>query len=140
MFWFKYTRSVYTLYDYNEQYSLVVFRCGCVSFPELLAKEKVILFDEGKTELIYFHNKRKPVKESITIGPTTIKPVEVVRWLEIYLDRKLDFKTYVEKQINVVTAIYFGLQRLSTTQKGLSFKALRQLYIACVTLVADFRI
>ena len=67
------------------------------------------MFDEGKTELIHFYTKRKPIKESITIGPTTIKPVEVVRWLGIYLDRKLDFKTYVEKKINVATAIYFSL-------------------------------
>ena len=36
LFWFKYTRSVYTLYDHNKQYSLVVFRCSCVSFPESL--------------------------------------------------------------------------------------------------------
>ena len=36
LFWFEHTRSVCTPYDHNEQYSLVVFGCGCVSFPESL--------------------------------------------------------------------------------------------------------
>ena len=34
LFWFKHTRSVCTLYDYNKQYSLVVFGYSCISFPK----------------------------------------------------------------------------------------------------------
>ena len=44
----------------------------------------------------------------------------------------------MEKKLNSATASFFGLQRLGTLQQGLSFRALRQLYIACVTTIADF--
>ena len=105
----------------------------------LLAENKAVQFNAGKTELIHFHTKRQPIEESITIGSLEVKPAtKPIRWLGIYLDRKLDFKAHVEIKINAATGAYFGLQRLSTTQKGLSFRALRQLYIACITTIADF--
>ena len=44
----------------------------------------------------------------------------------------------MEKKLNSATASFFELQRLGTLQQGLSFRALRQLYIVYVTTIADF--
>jgi len=61
----------------------------------LLAENKAIKFDVGKIELIHFHTKRQPIKEFITFGSLEVKPaIKQIRWLGIYLDRKLDFKAY----------------------------------------------
>ena len=102
------------------------------------AAEKSVQFEPGKTELMHFHTHRKEETEGITIEGHEIKPKTLVRWLGIWFDPKLSFKQHVEKKINSATATFFGLQRLGSLQKGLSFKALRHLYVTCVTSIADF--
>ena len=87
---------------------------------------------------MHFHTHRKEETEGITIDGYEIKPKTLVRWLGIWFDPKLSFKQHVEKKINSATATFFGLQRLGSLQKGLSFKALRQLYVTCVTSIANF--
>ena len=95
-------------------------------------------FDPGKTELIHFSTKREVITEGVKIANLTITPSPVVRWLGIYFDSKLTFKPHIEKKVNSATSAFLGLQRLGNTRSGLSFKALRQLYIACITSVADY--
>ena len=107
----------------------------------LLAENKAVQFNIGKTELIHFYIKRQLIEESITIRSLEVKPAtKLIRWLGIYLDRKLDFKAHVEIKINVAIGAYFSLQRLSTIQKGLSLRALLQLYIVYITTIANFSI
>ena len=104
------------------------------------ATEKGIQFESGKTKLIYFHSHCKEETESLTINGHDIKPKSLIRWLGIWFDSRLSFKQHVEKKLNSAIASFFGLQHLGTLQQGLSFRALRQLYIACVTTIADFRV
>ena len=60
LFWFKHTRSVCTLYDYNKQYSLVVFGYSCISFPKsnkgLVGKLQSNLTKLVRTTAETFHN------------------------------------------------------------------------------------
>ena len=102
------------------------------------ASGKGVHFDPGKTELVHFHTRRKPESEGLTINGCHIQPKTLVRWLGVWLDVKLSFKQHVEKKINSATAAFFALQRLGSLQKGLSVKALRQLYMACITATADY--
>ena len=98
-------------------------------------------FDPAKTELIHFHRKRTLITTGLTVAGIAVKPAVVVRWLGIWFDSKLTFKPHIEKRLNAANAAYYGLQRLcSTTHKGMSFRAIRQLYIACITTVADYGI
>jgi len=46
----------------------------------------------------------------------------------------------VEIKISAATKIFHQIARLSNTERGLSFQAMRQLYIACITSVADYDI
>ena len=147
-----YTRDVWQdeafQLSYMDDFSLAVSstsaRKNCKALEriaESLMKKAVargVQFEPSKTELIHFHTRRKEETAGLTIDGYEVKPKRLVRWLGIWFDCKLSFKQHVEKRINLATASFFGLQRLGSLQKGLSFKALRQLYIACVTSMADF--
>jgi hypothetical protein len=95
-----------------------------------------------KTEYIHFYKGRAPIKISITIniGSETVKvlPQEQIKWLGMWLDRKLTFKKYVKVRCAAVTRAFHLIKRLSNTSKGLSFQATRQLYIACVKAVGAY--
>ena len=103
-----------------------------------LGKENAIEFDIGKTELIHFHNKHTEVQNSLEFLGTTIQPKKVVRWLGIFLDSKLTFKTHVEKKLGAAQTALYLITRLGNTQRGLSLQALRQLYYSCVNSIADY--
>ena len=103
-----------------------------------LAEEKGVEFDIAKTELIHFHTHREEIEEPIMAGQNMVKPSAVVKWLGISLDRRLNFKTHVEGKVTAAQRAFFGMSKLGNTQRGLSFRALRQLYIACVTSIADY--
>ena len=97
-----------------------------------------IEFDMKKTELIHFDYSNKSLKCPVKIMKTSIFPKEVVKWLGIWFDRKLSFKVHVEKRIAAASRMFYSISKLANTERGLSFQALRQLYIACVVSVADY--
>ena len=101
-------------------------------------------FDRDKIELIHFHSKRsldlEDEKYSIKIGEAIFQPKESIKYLGVWLDSKLSFKTHVEKKIASAKKLLIQIERLSNTERGLSFQAMRQLYIACISSVADYEI
>jgi reverse transcriptase-like protein len=109
-------------------------------FQELMASaaENGAEFAAEKTELIHFSTRRQPITEGITVAGVTITPKPVVRWLGVFLDSKLTFKPHIQRKAVAATAAFQRLQSLGNTQRGLSTAALRQLYLACVTTIADF--
>ncbi len=114
-----------------------------VTLIELLflkASEQQVQFDPDKTEFIHFSNKCIPETATLHIGDLEIQPKSLVRWLGIWFDSKLIFKSHVEKRINSATAAFYGLARLTSFQKGLDFQSARRLYIACITIIADYGI
>src|SRR6266704_5568056 len=104
------------------------------------AKEATISFNIGKIELIHFYNKHITIKKGLKLGDIKISPKPLVRWLRVFLDSKLTFKQHVEIKISKAKAAFYLIKRLGNTQRGLSLQALRQLYIACITTIADYRI
>ena len=99
-------------------------------------------FDMEKTELIHFHSKRSLDLEneiySIKIKKLIIQPKGLVKWLGIWLDSKLTFKQHVEKKTTQALKILNQIERLSNIERGLSFQAMRQLYITYISSVADY--
>ena len=104
--------------------------------------QNCIKFDVDKIELIHFHFKRHLDLEnelySVKIGDTVFQPKEVVKYLGVWLDSKLSFKTHVEKKIASAKKLLMQIERLSNTEKDLTFQAMRQLYMACISSVADY--
>ena len=101
---------------------------------------RLVQFDMEKTELIYFYLKRFIKNEdfSIRLQDQIIEPKSLVKWLGFWFDSKLSFKKHVEIKIANATRVFHQIARLSNTERGLSFQAIRQLYIACITSVADY--
>src|SRR6266704_1835125 len=102
------------------------------------AKEATISFNIGKIELIHFYNKHTTIEKGLKLGDIGISPKPLVRWLGVFLDSKLTFKQHIEIKISKAKAAFYLIKRLGNTQRGLSLQALRQLYIACVTTIADY--
>ena len=108
-----------------------------------LAGDQKVLFDPSKTELIHFCRKRKPLETPVVIpvesgSDLLITPKKVVRWLGLWFDFKLSFRTHIEKRLNLATGAMQQIQRLTSPSKGLSFKAFRQLMISCINPIADY--
>src|SRR6266516_1458169 len=99
-------------------------------------------FDVDKTELIHFHSKRtldlKNELYLVKVGETIFQPKELVKYLGIWLDSKLSFKVYVERKIASAQKVFTQIKRLSNTERRLSFQDIRQLYVACISSVADY--
>jgi hypothetical protein len=71
-------------------------------------KENRIEFDKEKTELIHFY-KDKEDKPDLSIklsNSLTIELKSKVKWLGIWFDRKLSFKTHVEKAIAKANRVF----------------------------------
>ncbi|KAH8621141.1 hypothetical protein IG631_24195 [Alternaria alternata] len=69
---------------------------------------------------------------------TTVTPKDNVKWLGIYLDNRLSFKEYIATKTSQARQAFSRLNRLANSERGLSPQATRQLYLACVTSVADY--
>src|SRR5215471_5579337 len=93
-----------------------------------------------KTELIHFDSSKKSLNKSVKIINNRIYLQTVVKWLEIWFDRKLSFRTHVEKRVAAACRMFHSISKLANTEKDLSFQAMRQLYIACITSVADYEV
>ena len=84
------------------------------------------------------HRGRQETLQPIELEGQVFAPSKVVRWLGFFLDSKLSFKIHVEKKTAAAQKVFAQLQRLGNTQQGLTVQALRQLYLACITTVADY--
>jgi len=119
--------------DVALSYSLKSIENNCKMLE--LAAEKLlqlqsqnnIQFNMEKTELIHFHSKRIDNYQDyiIRIGNIQIEPKSLVKWLNIWLDSKLNFKEHVEKKIVNATRVFRQISRLSNTERGLSFQAIK---------------
>src|SRR5437879_313640 len=70
------------------------------------AADNVIVFDDPKTELMHFHNKTSSnTRNSPVTLPhgTIIHPLQHLRWLGVWLDRKLLFNYHVQQKTAAAT-------------------------------------
>ncbi|KAI1007448.1 hypothetical protein K3495_g785 [Podosphaera aphanis] len=76
---------------------------------------------------------------TITLGNLTLEPNPIIKWLGVWLQYNLSFKTHVEKRLHLAQGAIQRLIQLSSKSKGLAFHALRhQLYQACIIPVFDY--
>ena len=105
-----------------------------------LEAENAIQFDLAKTKLLHFTKIKQAKSTSLKLlNNELVKPKELVRWLGIWFDSNLSFKEHVNIRTSQAKSDFLRMSRLANTEKGLSPYALRQLYLACITSVADYR-
>ena len=104
-----------------------------------LADVNKIAFDLEKTELIHWTASHNATDLSLKLpNNVTIKPKQSIKWLGIYFDPNLSFKQHVAIKIAKAKGAFFRMTRLANIERGLTPFALRQLYFACVTSIADY--
>src|SRR5690606_6106086 len=106
------------------------------------AERNAVAFDDSKSELLHFTRSRSTAESDnqVTTLPngTKVKPSQVLRWLGVWLDRKLSFQHHIKTKLGSAERALAAMSRLSTTEKGLTVAAVRQLYMSCVIPIADF--
>ncbi len=76
---------------------------------------------------------------TITISnQITLKSQKCVKWLRIYIDRKLTFKKHVNKKIANATRVLHSISRLQNIEESLSSMISRQLYMTCINAISDY--
>lgn len=104
-----------------------------------LAKTSNIAFDLDKTELLHWEQTKASKKAPLTLpNGDIVQPKPLVKWLGIYFDANCNFKHHVKVKVAKAKNTFQRVARLASLERGLSPHALRQLYIACVTSIADY--
>ncbi|KAJ8063433.1 hypothetical protein OCU04_008652 [Sclerotinia nivalis] len=105
----------------------------------ILGEKNAIQFDLAKTELMHFSTSKYTKDAPIKLPNLEIvQPSTLIRWLGVWFDPGLSFKQHVTIRATQAKASFYRMARLANTEKGLSPKAIRQLYMACVTSIADY--
>ena len=104
-----------------------------------LAAQNSIQFDLSKTELLHW-SKAKSARKHALVLPNSerIKTKALVTWLGITFDPNLKFSQHVKIRATQAKQAFSRMARLTNTNKGLSPHAFRQLYLACITSIADY--
>lgn len=88
-------------------------------------------FSVAKTELQFFHRKRRFTEPSIQIGDVTIPPNDCTRWLGVFLDRQLKFRRHVQLAANRAKRVTDHVRRLCGVSYGIRPYLLRQAMQGC---------
>jgi len=72
------------------------------------------------------------------LNDTVVKSNICIRWLKVWLNRKLNFKMHVQTKIVAVTRTLHSLFKLMNSEWELNVKSERQLYLACITIISDY--
>ncbi len=103
------------------------------------AKNNAVQFNDSKSELIHFESHKTTFNQMIILlNNTIIKSKTCVRWLEVWLNRKLNFKVHVQTKIATVIRTLHLLFRLMNSEWRLNVKLEKQLYLTCVTSISDY--
>jgi len=103
------------------------------------AENNAVQFDDSKSELIHFESHKTTLNQMIILlNNTIIKSKTCVRWLEVWLNRKLNFKVHVQTKIVTVTRTLHSLFRLMNSEWKLNVKSGKQLYLTYVTSISDY--
>jgi hypothetical protein len=90
------------------------------------AHDKVITFDDSKSELIYFENTHKISNKTVRlINSTTMHATECVRWLRVWFDRKLKFNKHVKQKKASMLRAFNVIQNLLNSERELIRDAMR---------------
>src|SRR5204862_2894277 len=84
------------------------------------ADQNAVSFDDSKSELMHFTRRRelKGGNEMDILLPngTRITPSQELRWLGIWLDRKMTFNQHVNRKIASASRVLQEIQHLSNTE------------------------
>ena len=96
-------------------------------------------FNNLKSELIHFESHKTTLNQMIILlNNIIIKSKTCVWWLEVWLNRKLNFKVHMQMKIMTVTRTLHSLFKLMNNEWELNVKSEKQLYLTCITSISDY--
>jgi len=78
------------------------------------------------------------ITEMQLLNKDIVKFKSVVKWFKIWFDANQTFKQHVSIRTAQATVMFYRLAQLANSERGLSAYSIQQLYLACVTSVADY--
>ncbi len=103
------------------------------------AKKNAVQFNDSKSELVHFESHKTTFNQMIILlNNTIIKSKTCVRWLKVWLNRKLNFKVHVQTKIVTVTRTLHSLFKLMNSEWELNVKLEKQLYLTCITSISNY--
>ncbi len=92
------------------------------------AKKNAVQFNDSKSELVHFESHKTTFNQMIILlNNTIIKSKTCVRWLKVWLNRKLNFKVHVQTKIVTVTRTLHSLFKWMNSEWELNVKLEKQL-------------
>ena len=83
-------------------------------------------FDVKKTEVMHFTRKRRRPNPAIVHQDSRIQAGGSMRWLGVWLDRQLSFKTHIDRWIHKAREVIYHLRSMNNTLRGISAAAARR--------------
>ena len=103
------------------------------------ADRNAVKFDDEKSELIHFESFNKSSVDTIKLSNNTILKSKLnVKWLGIYMDRKLKFKKHVQNRVAFASRVLHLINRLQNSEWGLKSNAKQQIYQTCISSMSDY--
>ena len=77
----------------------------------------MIEFDDLKSELIHFKKSRNPSTDIMKLSNgITLQSQKWVKYFEVFLNRKLNFNTHVQKRLNSANRALHGIANLMKSE------------------------
>ena len=77
--------------------------------------------------------------DTVKLSNNTILKTKLdVKWLEIYMNRKLNFKKHIQNRIAAANRVLHSINRLQTSEWNLKSKARRQIYQTCISSISNY--
>ncbi len=105
-----------------------------IAAMELWGGSEAIHFDPAKTEVMHFSRRQMDHDRSPAIyhGEREIRASRSMRWLGIWLDKKLTFNNHIEKWCHKARTVINHLRVMNNTVRGMSAMAARRAVWAVV--------
>ncbi len=103
------------------------------------AENNAMQFNNSKSELIHFESHKMILNQMIILlNNMIIKSKIYIWWLEVWLNRKLNFKVHMQTKIATVIRMLHSLFKLMNSEWELNVKSEKQLYLTCITFINDY--
>ncbi len=103
------------------------------------ANKNAVQFNDSKFELIHFESHKATFNQMIMLFNDIVIRLKIcIQWLEVWLNRKFNFKMHMQTKIVAVTRTLHSLFKLMNSEWKLNVKSERQLHLACIIIISDY--
>jgi hypothetical protein len=97
-----------------------------IAAMETWGQQEAFSFDPDKTEIMHFSRRRNSSSPPVSHQGKEIKAQKAMRWLGVWLDRRLTFNTHIEKWSLKAENVISQLRFVNNTVRGTSAVAARR--------------